>query len=66
MIVAEERLVCSCHECGAELVVKRKPAVEKQNLRCACGSELKKIYHPPLLSIYGTVQDFARPPDHKC
>ena len=53
MIVEAERLVCTNHECVAEFVVGRKPALETQNLRCACGSELKKYYRAPKLWIYG-------------
>jgi len=55
MIVEEERLVCTCHECGAEFAVKRKPALKKQNVRCVCGSEMKKLYHSPVLTVFGTV-----------
>jgi hypothetical protein len=55
MIVEAECLVCLNHECGGEFVVKRKPAIEKQNARCWCGSELKKPYHPPVLTVIGTL-----------
>jgi hypothetical protein len=55
MNAAEERLVYTCHECGAEFVVKRKPTVQKQNLQCAGGSELKKPYQSPVLRCFGTV-----------
>jgi hypothetical protein len=51
MIVKQKRLVCTNHECGAEFIVLKKPAVGKQNLRCACGSELKKYYHAPEFRI---------------
>jgi len=57
MIVEAERLVCTNHECRAEIIVVKKPALEKQNLRCACGSELKKIYHPPVATVLETVPD---------
>jgi len=66
MIAEEERLVCINHECGAEFAVKRKPAIEKQNLRCACGNELKKLYHSPVLEVYGTLRDIVHPHDLKC
>jgi CDGSH-type Zn-finger protein len=55
MIVEEQRLVCSNHECGAEIVIKKKPTIERQNLFCTCGSELKKPYHSPVLAVYGSV-----------
>jgi hypothetical protein len=55
MTVDEERLVCIDHECGAEFKVRRKPALKKIKLRCACGGELKRFYHPPVLTFYGTV-----------
>lgn len=55
MIAIAEHLVCTNHECGAEFVVKRKPALEKQTLFCACGRELKKLYQPPVLTVFGTV-----------
>jgi hypothetical protein len=55
MIVEAKRLVCVNQECRAEVIVVRKPASEKQNLRCACGSELKRIYHPPVVTAFGTV-----------
>jgi hypothetical protein len=55
MIVEAEYLICPNHECGGEFVVKRKPAIEKQHLSCACGSELKKLYHSPVLTVYGTL-----------
>jgi hypothetical protein len=57
MLVEAKRLVCTNHECGAEIIVVKKPAFEKQNLRCACGSELKKIYHLPVVTAFGTVAD---------
>jgi hypothetical protein len=59
MIVEDERLVCIDHKCGAEFVVGRKPALEKQNARCCCGSELKKRYHSPVLCVLGTVKAFS-------
>ena len=55
MIVEAKRLVCTNHECRAEIIVVKKHALEKQNLRCACGSELKKIYHPPKVTVHGPV-----------
>jgi len=55
MIVEKERLVCTNLECRGEIVVGRKPALEKQKLCCACGSELKKLYHPPMLRLFGTL-----------
>jgi len=51
MIVEGERLVCVNHECGGEYLAWRQPALQKQNLRCACGSELKKVYRAPRLAI---------------
>jgi len=50
-----EGLVCANHERGAELVVGKKPATEKPELGCFCGSELKKLYHPPVLTVFGTL-----------
>jgi hypothetical protein len=55
MLVKDEHLVCTNHNCGAEFVVGRKPAIEKQNVRCCCGSELKKPYQAPVLEVYGSV-----------
>ena len=55
MIVEAKRLVCTNHECRAEIIIVKKPAFEKQNLRCACGSEFKKIYRPPKVTVLGTV-----------
>ena len=60
MLLVDEHLVCASHECGAEFVVKTKPAIEKQNMRCACGSALKKIYRPPVLTVYGTASEIGR------
>jgi hypothetical protein len=51
MIVEGERLVCVNHKCGGEYLVWRKPTLQKQNLRCTCGSELKKVYRAPRLAI---------------
>jgi len=65
MIVEAERLVCANLECRAEIIVVKKPAIENQNLRCACGSELKKIYHPPKVTVLGTVPDNSYVLDHK-
>jgi len=65
MIIQAERLICTNHECRAEIIVVRKPAIEKQNLRCACGSEFKKIYHPPKVTVLGTVPDNSYVLDHK-
>jgi hypothetical protein len=60
MLLVEEHLVCTCHECGAAFVVKTKPAIEKQKMRCACGSALKKVYRPPVLTVYGTASEIGR------
>jgi hypothetical protein len=60
MLLAEERLVCTCPDCRAEFVVKTKPAFEKQNMRCACGSDLTKLYQPPVLTRYGTTSEASR------
>jgi hypothetical protein len=54
MIDEEERLVCINHECGAEFVIGRKPAIEEQEPRCCYGSELKKLYHSPELRVVRT------------
>jgi hypothetical protein len=54
MYLVEESLTCTRRECGGEFVIKTKPAIEKQNMRCTCGSDLKKVYHSPVLTIYGT------------
>ena len=60
MLLVDERLVCTCHECGAEFVVKKSPGLEKQSMRCACGCELKKAYHPPVLTVFGTASEIDR------
>jgi transposase-like protein len=60
MFLVGERLVCTCPDCRAEFVVKTKPAFEKQHLRCACGSDFKKVYHSPVLTQYGTASEAAR------
>jgi hypothetical protein len=57
MLVEAKRLVCTNQECKAEIIVVKKPALEKQNLRCSCGSELKRIYHPPVVTALGTAPD---------
>jgi hypothetical protein len=60
MIVEAECLVCPNHECGGEFVVKTKPAIQKQNMRCACGSGLKMVYHPPVLTVFGRALEIGR------
>jgi hypothetical protein len=60
MLAEAKRLVCTNRECRAEIIVVKKPALEKQNLHCACGSELKKIYHPPVVAALGTIPDNLR------
>jgi hypothetical protein len=65
MIAEAERLVCTDHECRAAIIVVKKPALEKQNLRCACGSELKKIYHPPNVTVLRFAPDNFRRVGHK-
>jgi len=65
MIVEAERLTCTNHECGAEIIVVRKPAIEKQNLRCACGSEFKRAYRPPMITALGKVPGNLRALGHK-
>ena len=65
MIVEAKRLVCTNHECRAEIIVVRKPAIEKQNLRCACGSEFKRIYHPPMVTVLRKVPDSVHALAHK-
>jgi hypothetical protein len=57
MIVEANRLVCANRECRAEIVVVKRPALEKQNLHCASGSKLKRIYHPPVVTALGMVPD---------
>jgi hypothetical protein len=57
MVVEAKRFVCTNHECRAEIIFVRKPDIEKQNLRCACGSDFKKIYHPPKVIVLETVRD---------
>jgi len=59
MSVEAKRLICTNHECRAEIIVLRKPIVERQNLRCACGSEFKRIYHPPVVKVLGTAVEVA-------
>jgi hypothetical protein len=61
MLEEAKRLVCTNRECGAEIIVIKKPAFERQNLRCACGSELKKIYRPPEVKVLGTVPGNSHP-----
>jgi len=65
MIVEAKRLVCTNHECRAEIIVVKKPAIEKQNFRCACGSEFKKIYHPPVVTVLGAVPDNSHVLEHE-
>jgi hypothetical protein len=60
MIGEAKRLVCANHECRAEIIVVKKPALEKQNIRCTCGSEFKNIYHPPEVTVLRTVPDKFR------
>jgi hypothetical protein len=60
MLLVDEHLVCTCRECGAEFVVKTKPAIQKQNMRCACGSALKMAYRPPVLTVFGTALEIGR------
>jgi hypothetical protein len=62
MLVEAERLICANHDCRAELIVAKKPALEKQNVRCACGSELRKIYHPPKVTVLGRAFGNLRQP----
>jgi hypothetical protein len=59
MLLVEDRLVCTCHECGAQFIVKTKPAIEKQKMYCACGSDLKKVYHPPTVTVYGKASEMS-------
>ena len=66
MIVEAEHLVCTNHKCGGEFVVGRKPDLEKHNACCCCGSELKKLYQTPVLTVYGTVVDIVRHCPTKC
>ena len=55
MTVEVERLVRTNQECGAEFADNRKPARDEQNLTCASETELKQLYHPPVLTVYGTL-----------
>jgi hypothetical protein len=59
MIVEAKRLICTNHECRAEIIVVKKPSIEKQNLRCACGTEFKRIYRPPTVTALGKMPDNA-------
>jgi hypothetical protein len=59
MNIEEECFVCTNHECGAAFVIRRKPAIEKQKPRCCCGSELKKLYHSPVLRVLKTDESIS-------
>jgi hypothetical protein len=55
MHLAEKNVICMSNECIEAPVVETKPVIEKQS--CACGSNFKKIYHTPVLKVYGTISD---------
>jgi hypothetical protein len=59
MLLVEEHLVCSCHECRAEFTVTKPPTIQKQSVRCACGNELRKAYHSPVLTVYGNLSEMS-------
>ena len=60
MLAVEKRRICTNPECRAEIIVEKNPAADTQNLRCACGSDLKKLYHRPVLKVYGRLADLSR------
>ena len=48
---AQEALVCTNPECGAEYVVVKKGLLRIVNPYCSCGSEMKHTYHSPVLRV---------------
>jgi hypothetical protein len=50
---------CTCNESVETLDVKTKSANENQNTHCISGSNLKKVYHSPVLKVYGTLTDLV-------
>jgi len=63
MSAVEEHLVCTCPECRVAFVVKSKPLMQKHNVRCVCGNDVKKVYQSPVLTVYGTL---VRPCPTRC
>jgi hypothetical protein len=53
----DECLVYLCNECVGSTVVKTMPAVEKQNIYCDCGRDLKDVYRALTLAVYGTASE---------
>ena len=66
MIALEKRLVCTNPECRAEIIVQKNPACETQNLHCASGSNVKKPYQRPTLTVYGSLADLSQQCPNKC
>lgn len=60
MLDKEERLVCPNPKCGVEFVIVSKSTAEKQDLRCACGTRLKKTYNRPKLTVHGGWADIVQ------
>src|SRR4029077_18373310 len=57
LLVEAKRLVCTNHECRAEIIALQRSAFETHNFHCTCGSELKRIYHTPVVTPLGAVPD---------
>jgi hypothetical protein len=53
-----EGAVCSCSECAAWIADKAKSVPKEQNKRHAFEIE-KKVYHTPVLRVYGTLSDLV-------
>jgi len=44
-----QRYRCQNRECAAEIQVRKDSIEGEFNVRCCCGSEMKKPYSPPVL-----------------
>jgi hypothetical protein len=59
MHLKDESSVCTGSECAASIAGKAKSVPEDQNKPYASGSGLKKVYHTPVLKVYGTLSDLV-------
>jgi hypothetical protein len=57
MHIKDESSVCTCSECAALIADNAKSVPEDHSKPYVSGSGLKKVYHTPVLTIYGTLSD---------
>ncbi|HTC64597.1 MAG TPA: hypothetical protein VK709_17285 [Candidatus Saccharimonadales bacterium] len=60
MNLEDESPVYTGNKCTTLIDDKSKPVPEQQSKQYVSGSGSKKVYHSPILTVYGTLEDLVR------